>query len=214
MQELKTSIPSDTWVTASWDDYIQIVSNPIYDKAKCYYHNEQLRIEMSPVGHDHSSDNTIIGFAINLYAVVNNIPLKGLTNCSFRQQGVQECQPDLSYYLREKAQVVPYGTKIISLNQYPPPDLAIEIGDTSLTDDLNRKKILYEQLSVSEYWVVDVTKTKILTFVITDEKSQSITESQVLPGLKINVLEEALQRSRITDQTQVCAWLLEQFQIK
>jgi Uma2 family endonuclease len=54
MKELQTPIPTDTWVTASWDEYIQLVSNPIYDKAKCYYHQGQLRIEMPPVGHDHS----------------------------------------------------------------------------------------------------------------------------------------------------------------
>ena len=212
MQKLITPIPSDAWVTASWDDYIQIVSNPIYEKAKCYYHKGQLRIEMSPVGFAHAADNTIISFSVNLYAVLNSIPLTGLTNCSFRQQEVQECQPDLAYYLNDKAQVIPYGTKIVGLNQYPPPDLAIEIGATSLADDLNHKKILYEQLSVLEYWVVDVTKTKISAFTITNNKSQLITKSQVLLGLKMSLLEEALQRSRTTDQTQVGAWLLEQFQ--
>jgi urease accessory protein UreF len=34
----------------------------------------------------------------------------------------------------------------------------------------------------------------------------------VLPGLTIAILEAALQRSRITDQSQVGAWLLTQFQ--
>jgi Uma2 family endonuclease len=63
MKDLQTPIPTDTWVTATWDEYIQLVSNPIYDKAKCYYHQGQLRIEMPPVGHDHSSDNTVISFS-------------------------------------------------------------------------------------------------------------------------------------------------------
>jgi hypothetical protein len=27
MKELQTPIPTDTWVTASWDEYIQLVSN-------------------------------------------------------------------------------------------------------------------------------------------------------------------------------------------
>lgn len=38
MKDLQTPILTDTWVTATWDEYIQLVSNPIYDKAKCYYH--------------------------------------------------------------------------------------------------------------------------------------------------------------------------------
>ena len=49
MRDLQTPIPTDTWVTATWDEYIQLVSNPIYDKAKSYYHQGQLRIEMPPV---------------------------------------------------------------------------------------------------------------------------------------------------------------------
>lgn len=97
MKDLTTPILTDTWVTASWDEYIQIVSDPICEKAKCYYDDGQLRIEMSPIGHDHSSDNTVVSFAINLYAVLRNIPLKGLTNCSYRQEGIRECQPDISY---------------------------------------------------------------------------------------------------------------------
>ncbi len=212
MTELKTPIPTDTWVTASWDEYIQLVSDPIYGKAKCYYHQGQLRIEMSPVGHDHSSDNTVISVAVNLYGILKNIPLKGLTNCSYRKKGMQECQPDVSYYVGELALVIPRGTKIVDLNQYPPPNLAIEVGDTSLDDDLDRKKKLYEQVKVSEYWVVDVAKAKLSAFAIINGKSQPITESQVLPGLGISLLEEALQRSWSCDQTQVGAWLLQQFQ--
>lgn len=212
MKDLQTPIPTDTWVTATWDEYIQLASNPIYDKAKCYYHQGQLRIEMPPVGHDHSSDNTVISFAVNLYAVCKSIPLKGLTNCSYRKKGVQECQPDVSYYIGERALILPRGTKVVNLNEYPAPDLAIELGDTSLSDDLNRKKQSYEDLKVSEYWVVNVAKAKLSAFAITDGKSQPITESQVLPGLAMSLLEEALRRSWSCDQTEVGAWLLQEFQ--
>jgi Uma2 family endonuclease len=213
MRDLTTSVPTDVWVTASWDDYMQIVTDPIYDKAKCYYHEGQFRIEMAPVGYDHAADNTIVIFAINLYAVLKNLPLKGLTNCSYRKQGFRECQPDVSYYLGDRAQAVPHSTKIVNLNQYPPPDLAIELGDTTLNDDLNRKKQLYEQLPVCEYWVVNVPKSKIIAFAISGGKSQPLRESQVLPGLQLSVLEEALQQGRSSDQTQVGAWLMQQFQL-
>jgi len=211
MKDLQTPIPTDTWVTATWDEYIKLVSNPIYDKAKSYYHQGQLRIEMPPVGHDHCSDNTVISFAVNLYAICKSIPLKGLTNCSYRKKGVQEYQPDVSYYIGERALILPRGTKVVNLNEYPPPDLAIELGDTSLSDDLNRKKQSYEELKLSEYWVVNVAKAKLSAFAITDGKSQPITESQVLPGLAMSLLEEALRRSWSCDQTEVGNWLLQQF---
>jgi Uma2 family endonuclease len=90
----------------------------------------------------------------------------------------------------------------------------IEIGDSSLADDLGRKRLMYEQLNIAEYWVVDVQGEQVIAFAVADGGSRRMQESQVLPGLKISLLEEALQRSRQTDQSQVVAWLLAQFQGK
>lgn len=211
MKDLEIPILTDTWVTASWDEYIQLVNNHLYDKAKCYYHQGQLRIEMPPIGCDHSSDNTVITLAVNLFGIAKNIPLKGLTNCSYRQQGMQECQPDVSYYIGERALIIPRGTKVVNLNEYPPPNLVIEVGDSSISDDLNRKKQLYEELKISEYWAVNVAKAKLSAFAI-NEGSQLITESRVLPRLAMSLLEQALRRSWSCDQTEVGAWLLHKFQ--
>jgi Uma2 family endonuclease len=105
------------------------------------------------------------------------------------------------------------GTSIIDLDQYPAPDLVIEIANTSLSDDIGQKRLLYEDLGVAEYWVVDVVNIRIIAFTITSAGgSQRITESQVLPGLAISMLVEALQRSRQENQSLVGAWLLSQFQ--
>ncbi len=49
MNNLQTKLPIDVWVTATWDEYIQTVQKQ--EKAKCYYYNEQLRIEMAPQGY-------------------------------------------------------------------------------------------------------------------------------------------------------------------
>ena len=73
--------------------------------------------------------------------------------------------------------------------------------------------MLYEDMQVKEYWVVDVQKARIIAFsIIANSGSQRITESQVLPELPLPLLEEALQRSRNLDQTQVGSWFLEQVQ--
>ncbi len=108
----------------------------------------------------------------------------------------------------DRVAAVPFGTGIIDLNIYPAPDLVIEVAKSSLFDDLSVKRFLYESLGVKEYWVVDVEKTEITAYVITDGGSKPINVSQVLPGLAFTVLEEALRRSRETDQSQVGAWLL------
>ena len=213
MNALKTQIQTDEWVTATWEQFKEIASDPAYEKAKCYYDNGQLRIEVS-IGSSHSRDNTVVILAVNLFCGLKGIPLNGLTNCSYRKEGVRECQPDVSYYIGDHAQLAPDETSVVDLNSTPAPDLMIEIGDSSLADDLGRKRLMYEQLNIAEYWVVDVQGEQVIAFAVADGGSRRIQESQVLPGLKISLLEEALQRSRQTDQSQVVAWLLAQFQDK
>jgi Uma2 family endonuclease len=212
MTTIQPKIVTDQWVTATWDEYIQITDDPAYEKAKSYYHNGQMRIEMAALGHDHASDNTIAILVISLFATIRGIPLKGLTNCTFRKTGVRDCQPDISYYIGQRVQLIPRGTNIVNLDTYQPPDLAIELGKTTIADDLGRKRIMYEDLEISEYWVVDVEQAQVTAFSIADAGSRRITQSQVLPGFSISILEEALQRNLQGDQSQVVAWLLEQFQ--
>lgn len=190
-------------------DYMQAIANPAYAIAKGYYREGQSRIEMTPVGPDHSRDNSIIVVAVNLFGIARGIPLNSLTNYSYRRIGVQECQPDVSYYIGERTQLTPRGASVVDLDNYPPPDLAIEVA-TSREDDLGRKKTLYEALKVAEYWVVDVQHSQIYAFGIVEGESQPIIQSQVLPELPMALLEEALRRSRQVDQTQVGAWLLQQ----
>ena len=212
MSKLQTKLPTDTWVTATWDEYIRAIEDPAYAKAKGYYYNGQMRIEAMGVGPDHASDNHIIAFAITLFCTLNRIPLQGLINCSYRKTDVRECQPDISYYVGERVQLAPQGSSIADLDAIAPPDLAIEIADTSLNDDLGQKRLLYEDMEIPEYWVVDVENTRIVAFQIVKSGSRRITESQVLPGLAISVLREALQMSRTMDQAQVGSWLMAQFQ--
>lgn len=207
-----TQIKSDTWIAAAWDDYLQAIANPAYEEAKGYYYNGQMRLEMLPVGSDHAADHAVIAFAINLFSTLKGIPFTCRDNCSYRRAGVQECQPDLSYHLGDKAQAIPYGTSIVNLDRYPVPDLVIEVAASSLLDDQGAKRLLYEDLGVSEYWIVDVQNTQIFAFEVADRGSRRIIESQVLPNLKILVLEDALKLSRKTDQSQVGNWLLKQFQ--
>lgn len=211
MSEVQTKLPTDTWTAATWDEYIQAVENPAYEKAKGYYHNGRMRIEMPPVGNDHASDHTVVLFAVNLFASIKGISINGKDNCTYRKIGLREAQPDISYYIGENADVIPYGTSIISLDIYPPPNLVIEIANTSLADDKGEKRLMYEDLGVQEYWIVDVQNVQVMAFAVENQGSRRITESQVLPGLAISLLNDALRRTRQMNQGQVGAWLLTQF---
>ena len=59
-------------------------------KAKCYYYNGQLRIEMTPLGYDHASDHSIIMLAVNLFAILKGIDFNSADNCTIRKTGFQE----------------------------------------------------------------------------------------------------------------------------
>jgi len=213
MTQTKTKIQTDTWTPITWDEYVQIIEDSAYEKASSYYNNGKARIEMTPLGNDHASDHSIITYAIHLYASLKNIALNGKDNCTYRKQGYKEAQPDISFYTGESADLIPWGTRIINLDDFLPPNLVIEIADTSLSDDKGEKRILYEELNVQEYWIVDVQNVQIIAFAVENGGSRKIRESQVLPELKIAVLEEALRRTRQSNHSKVGAWLLEQFQI-
>lgn len=211
MTLLATKIISDTWIDADWNEFIQLTENPDYKKAKFYYYQGRLRIEMSPLGNDHASDHSIVNTAINNYSALKNINLNGKDNCSYRKIGYQEAQPDLSYYIGETVSVIPYGTSIIKLDDFPPPTLVVEIANSSLKDDRGEKRLLYEEIGVKEYWIVDVKKSEIIAFKIENQGSYRIRESLVLPHLELSLLEEALKMTRQRNHSQVNAWLLEKF---
>ncbi|MCL2933715.1 MAG: Uma2 family endonuclease [Trichodesmium sp. MAG_R03] len=212
MSKTQIQLPTETWIRATWEEYIQTIEDLSYEKAKSYYHNEKFRIEMSPLGNEHGRDHAVIIGAIAFFAATKNIALNAIDNCTYRKTRFREAQPDVSYYIGENADVIPWGTSIIDLDIYPPPTLVIEVANTSLADDKGEKRLLYEALNIAEYWIVDVQNAEIIAFAVADGGSRKINQSQVLPGLAISLLDEALQRTRQINQTQVYAWLLNQFE--
>jgi Uma2 family endonuclease len=212
MVQLTPAQVFNAWVPASWEEFVRLTDDPAYAKAKGYYFNRQMRIETVGVGPDHARENTLLILVIGLFCGINGIPIIGLTNCSYRKAGLREAQPDISYYVGDRATLAPQGRAIANLDNTPPPDLAIEIADSSLADDLGTKRLLYEELNVAEYWVVDVATCQIIAFQIADRGSRRITVSQVLAGLDISVLQDALELAKQSDNSQVVAQLMARFQ--
>lgn len=212
MPLLKVQPLLDTWQPASWGEFVEIADNEDSAKLKCYYYDSRMRFEPMSTGCDHSKDHALILFALSFFVAAQGIPASGHDACSYRKVGFDEFQPDLSYYIGEAADAIPWGTRVVNLEQYPAPSLVIEISDTSLSDDLGAKRLQYEDLRIPEYWIVNVQAMQILAFAIAEDRSiRRIRESQMLPGLKLEVLEQALQRSRQENQSATTAWLMEQF---
>ena len=206
---------TDQWISATWDEFVKILENPLYAESRCYYDTnqiKQMRIETMPVGSEHADDNTLIIFAISLYCTLKNIPARGLTNCSYVKTGCKNCQPDISYYINEVSARAPRSSSIVSLDESPAPNLVIEISSSTINDDLGKKRLLYEQLGTSEYWVIDVQEVKIIALeMLENGGSRQITSSKLLGGLAIADIEAALKLSREKSQSEVGAWLLQHF---
>ncbi|NJO11256.1 MAG: Uma2 family endonuclease [Leptolyngbyaceae cyanobacterium SL_1_1] len=212
MGQTQTALPTDTWIPATWDEYLQAIQAPDGIKGSSYYHDGRMRLEMSPLGNPHSRDHFIVVYAVGLFAGVKDIDLDGHDNCTYRKSGYEEAQPDASFYIGANAEAIPWEATIIDLDIYPPPDLVIEVAFSSLADDKGEKRLLYEALGVREYWIIDVQAVKVIAFTVENGGSRRIDESQVLSGLKIKLLEAAFQRSRKMNHGKVSAWLLQQLQ--
>jgi len=164
------------------------------------------------VSFDHAYDHGTMVFVVILYCTLAAIPATGLVNCSYVKTGFPDCQPDISYYVGELAALAPRSNSIVSLDEYPVPNLIIEISSSTLQDDLGKKRLLYEQLGTQEYWIVDVQEIKIIALeMLENGGSRQITESKLLGGLAIADLEAALKLSREKSQTEVGAWILQKY---
>ncbi|MBD2186936.1 Uma2 family endonuclease [Pseudanabaena mucicola] len=206
----------NTWVKSSWEEFVEVADAPKYQKYKFYYFNGEARVEPMSTGSDHSDDHALIVMAMGLFIAVNGLVIRGKDNCSYRKVSNKEVQPDISYYVGDRAQLIPWGAGVVDLDIYPAPDLAIEIANSYWADDIGKKRLMYEDLGVKEYWVIDVRNVEILAFTITDfdgaKGSYRISRSQIITGLEIALLEEALRLSRESDHGQATSWLLTQLQ--
>lgn len=204
-------LETDIWVKSSPEQFLAIADKINHPKAKLYYHRGYMRVEMSPVGPLHARQNSIISKVISLYATVKNIRIVELVNASFRQPEKREFQPDLSYYIGAEFKLPPRTNTPINLNEFSSPRLVVEIGASSVNDDLGTKRLLYENSGVEEYWVIDADSDKVIAFSISDGRSGTVQESLVLPGLAISLVESALKRSQTEDDGAINRWLLQTF---
>jgi len=104
----------------------------------------------------------------------------------------QVVQPDLLYVSNERAGIVERWV-------YGAPDLAVEvISETSRRRDEVRKRELYEQFGVAEYWIVDPEARSVKVYrrgasggydhpvLITAAHDKTLT-TPLLPGLNIDL---------------------------
>ncbi len=119
MVQLQPKSLTDTWVKAAWEDFLRLVENPLYAKAKGYYFDGRVRVETADIGPNHASGYGVLCLTIALFCTFSQTPIKGLINCSYRKTGVREAQPDISYYVGDRVTLAPQGSSTVNLDQVP-----------------------------------------------------------------------------------------------
>lgn len=66
------TIPSDTWVKATWEDFLTYADDPTLISGRFYYDNGSMRLEMSPLGSAHGrtqqeDDSAIIRWLLAMW---------------------------------------------------------------------------------------------------------------------------------------------------
>ncbi|WP_309734018.1 Uma2 family endonuclease [Chamaesiphon sp. OTE_75_metabat_556] len=212
MIQLQEKLKANAWLKSDWDTYVNTIDSPEHEQHQGYYYSGYMRIEDMPTGADHSRYHVLLTFAVNLFCTIGGIAINGFDNCTYRKTEIRECQPDLSYYTGERARLAPVGKSLVNLDEQAIPNLVIEISNTTLEDDLGAKRLLYEEMGISEYWVVDVQNSQVYAFEMFDRGSRRIDISLVLPNLSIATITEALNLSKEQDQSQIGKWLMSEFQ--
>lgn len=208
---LQENLVTDTWVKASWQEFLALSEKPEYADARFYYDDGYMRVEMAALGFRHGRQNSIVANVVILFATIRNLPIIEVTNTSFTKRGLREFQPDSSFYIGSGLRVPPETNSSVDLDRYDPPTLVLEIATTSLSDDLGIKRLLYERAGVREYWVNDANSDRVIGFSISEGRSGEIRESLVLPGLSLSLVEEALQRRQTQDDGEINRWLIQTF---
>ncbi|MBE9141510.1 Uma2 family endonuclease [Nodosilinea sp. LEGE 07088] len=180
-----------------------------YDEGRGYFDHGYMRVEMAALGGGHARQNSVVSKVVSLSGMVQSVRLAEFTNGSFHKIGERGCQPDVAFYIGPDFQLPPQDNSPIDVDVYGPPTLAIEIGGSSFKDDLGAKRLLYERLEVSEYWVVNVAEQQVVAFAVSEGGSRQIRVSGALPELEITLIEEALYRSQTEDDTALMGWLME-----
>lgn len=150
---------------------------------------------------NHGEPHSLVMSCLGVY-FLSTKGIKLLDNTTFIVSEKYEPQPDAVLRIDEKHG----GKSWINDNDYleGAPELAVEIASSSASYDLHDKLEMYEQKGVQEYVVWRVVDEQIDWFGLKDGKykkftadKQGIIESEVFPGLRLNVkamLKDDLQR--------------------
>jgi Uma2 family endonuclease len=201
---------------ATWQDYLALRDDDTLDWQKIAFHQGWLWVDMGTEGPNHSGFSDFITMMFGFWAFLHpETTFQSYGRCLLELPETHACAPDLVLYKGDNIpRWQPKEPRRINFKRDRLPDLVGEIADTSLSLDLDEQKRLYASLGIAEYWVIDVKGRRLFAFGLTEVREyEPIAVSEVLTGLSIDLIEQALDRLETETNTNAANWLMQQLSV-
>ncbi len=143
----------------------------------------------------HETYSTLIGRFVETLTEELNIEIRSLGSRTCKREDLARgLEPDECYYIQNESVV--RHLEQIDLNQYPPPDLAIEIDITN--SSINRLD-LYATLGVPEVWRYD--GSQLIIYQLHDGQYLVCASSPTFPQLTPSEIMRFLELRKTTGET-------------
>ena len=181
----------------TWEDYERLVSDLTASHARLRVTYDHGRVEiMSPLN-EHEGYARFIDALVRAFAEHGKLKLESFGGTTWRRHQLQQgLEGDCCYYVTNADRII--GKKAIDLESDPPPDIAVEID---ITNESSSKVHIYAALKVGEIWLYDGKKARLRFYQLSGNSYCQIHESNVLPGMRPEMIERALQHSKTDGQT-------------
>jgi Uma2 family endonuclease len=191
----------------AWATYCQLRDEPANDRLRMTYLDGDLRIVSPHLVHDFDSRGIVL--LVVTYCRAHRLRCMVVGTTTLRKQGRGPLlgagkEPDEGFFLGDDVARI-WGKTELDLSIDPPPNLALEVDNTS-----NSLAALptYARIGVPEVWRLDVTGQSLWFGRLDGDHYTEIDRSLNLPRLTPALLLEALvARSRGLDDTEWLDWL-------
>lgn len=181
-----------------WDEYEQLLEELTeWPGVRISYDHGRVEI-ISPLP-EHGEYKDFIYSMVRILAEEMNLNLESRGSTTFKRRGaLQGAEPDASFYVKNAAAIV--GKHRIDLSIDPPPDVVVEIDNTS--ESLSKLPI-YAALGVPEIWRYDGKQTCI--YHLADEDYVQDSASRSFRGMTSQAISDSIEQSKTQGQSAALA---------
>lgn len=178
----------------SWEEYEAVLKElEERPRFRVTYYKGRLTV-MSPLPVHEEYKDTIFRLICAL-AEELDVEMETRGSATFRRKAKESgIEPDTCFYVQHARSLI--GQRTIDLEFDPPPDVAVEIDNT--TDSENKFKI-YAALNVPELWFYDKNEARF--FQLKNNSYSEIKKSKAFPLLKPETLTDFIEQSKTYGQT-------------